>query len=311
MQDKVSVIIPIYKVEGYLDRCVTSIVNQTYKNLEIILVDDGSPDNCPKMCDEWAKKDERIIVIHKENGGLSDARNAGLEICTGEYVTFVDSDDLISENFVSTLLNISKSTCAEIVSCGLQRFFDKIEVKTEQEQVKLYNKQESLLGTFKESANEFIVSCAKLYKAEIFKDLRYIKGKIHEDEFIIHRVFDKITTFAVTNQKLYYYYENPESITGVGYRIKRIDYLDALRDRTEFFKEKYPEIFPDMAMFYAYKCIDLYFEIPKEFSQKKLAQKLTKEHFKKAKKLTKEFKHKARNRFLIFSISPSLYKRIF
>ena len=117
MQENVSVIVPIYKVEKYLDRCVNSIINQTYKNLEIILIDDGSPDNCPKMCEDWAKKDNRIIVIHKQNGGLSDARNFGLDVAIGEYVTFVDSDDLISPTFIEKLVNLSKEHNAEIVSC--------------------------------------------------------------------------------------------------------------------------------------------------------------------------------------------------
>ena len=101
---KISVIVPVYKVEKYLDKCVESIVNQTYKNLEIILVDDGSPDNCPAMCDEWAEKDERIRVIHKENGGLADARNAGMDIATGDYIGFVDSDDWIEPNMYEVLL---------------------------------------------------------------------------------------------------------------------------------------------------------------------------------------------------------------
>ena len=99
MQDLITLIVPIYMVEPYLDRCITSLVTQTYKNLEIILVDDGSKDNCPALCDEWAKKDERIRVIHRENGGLSAARNSGIDAANGEYLAFVDSDDFVSEEF--------------------------------------------------------------------------------------------------------------------------------------------------------------------------------------------------------------------
>ena len=116
---KISVIVPVYKVEKYLDRCVESIVNQTYKNLEIILVDDGSPDNCPVMCDEWAEKDERIRVIHKENGGLADARNAGMNIATGDYIGFVDSDDWIEPNMYEVLLKNALKYDADISRCGL------------------------------------------------------------------------------------------------------------------------------------------------------------------------------------------------
>ena len=116
---KISVIVPVYKVEKYLDKCVESIVNQTYKNLEIILVDDGSPDNCPAMCDEWAEKDERIRVIHKENGGLADARNAGMDIATGDYIGFVDSDDWIEPNMYEVLLKNALKYDADISRCGL------------------------------------------------------------------------------------------------------------------------------------------------------------------------------------------------
>ena len=116
---KISVIIPVYNVEEYLDKCVTSVLNQTYKNLEIILVDDGSPDNCPKMCDEWAKKDKRIKVVHKKNGGLSDARNSGIEVCTGEYIGFVDSDDYIDKQMYKELLKRIESTNSDMVMCGI------------------------------------------------------------------------------------------------------------------------------------------------------------------------------------------------
>jgi len=311
VQEKVSVIVPIYKVEKYLDRCIQSIINQTYKNLEIILVDDGSPDNCPKMCDDWAKKDNRIIVIHKQNGGLSDARNFGLDVATGEYVTFVDSDDLLSITFIEKLVEISKEYNAEIVSCGLQRFNDKIILENENIEIIEYNKKQSLENTFKTAKYEFVISCAKLYKSEIFKGLRFTIGKIHEDEFICHRIFDKITKFVTTSEKLYYYYENPNSITGVGYRLKRINYLEALEDRVKFFKENYLEFYADMAMFFAYQCINVYFEIPSDFPQKKLAQKLTKQMYKKAQKAIKGIKTSSKKRFFIFSVSPKLYKRIF
>lgn len=117
---KVSVIIPVYNVEKHLDKCVESVINQTYKDLEIILVDDGSPDNCPAMCDEWAKKDDRIVVLHKENGGVSSARNAGLDIATGEYICFVDSDDTTTEDYISVLLECIEEQEADISVAATQ-----------------------------------------------------------------------------------------------------------------------------------------------------------------------------------------------
>lgn len=118
MNELISVIVPVYNVEKYSERCIESIINQTYKNLEIILVDDGSPDTCPMICDEYAKKDDRIVVIHKENGGLSDARNAGIEIAKGEYFAFIDSDDYISEEFLSKLYMSLKSNSAFMSICN-------------------------------------------------------------------------------------------------------------------------------------------------------------------------------------------------
>ena len=124
MDSLISVIVPIYNVEKYLERCVESIINQTYKNLEIILVDDGSPDNCPQMCDDYAKKDSRIKVVHKKNGGLSDARNAGMKVATGEYVSFIDSDDYISLDFYETLLETIVDNDSDIVECSVVKFYE-------------------------------------------------------------------------------------------------------------------------------------------------------------------------------------------
>ncbi len=311
MQEKVSVIVPIFKVEKYLDRCISSILNQTYKNLEIILVDDGSPDNCPKLCDEYARQDKRVRVIHKENGGLSDARNAGIDIATGDFLTFIDSDDCVSNFFVEKLLNLSKSNNAEIVSCGIQRFKENIAVEQNEISISQYTKKEALINTFRSTDYEFIVAWGKLYKKELFETIRYPLGKIHEDEFICHRLFNKTNNLVVTSEKLYFYFINSESITGVGYKLKRINYLEALEDRVRFFKEKYIDLYADMAMHFAYQCINVYFEIPANFPQKKQAKKLTRQIFKRAKKLIKGIKTSSRKRFFIFTISPRIYKRIF
>ncbi len=140
MNQKISVIVPIYKVENYLHRCVDSIINQTYTNLEIILVDDGSPDNCPMICDKYVKKDSRIRVIHKKNGGLSDARNAGINIATGEYIGFVDSDDYISLHFYQRLMNVMKVSDSDIVECEIKKFKDNDKIyDIENKPIRFYN----------------------------------------------------------------------------------------------------------------------------------------------------------------------------
>ena len=122
-EDLISIVIPVYKVEKYLEKCVESVINQTYKNLEILLVNDGSPDNCPKICDEYAQKDNRIKVIHKENGGLSDARNAGIDVATGKYITFIDSDDYISNDYVEYMYNLLKQNNTKKYWCFSKRGF--------------------------------------------------------------------------------------------------------------------------------------------------------------------------------------------
>ena len=314
MQEKVSVIVPIYKVENYLDRCVNSILNQTYQNLEIILVDDGSPDNCPQMCDEYAKKDSRIKVVHKENGGLSSARNAGLDVMTGDYVTFVDSDDILDLSYVEKCIKVLKEENAQIVSCDYLRFSDEKEISNQVEQVniKVYTKKEALENTFKKPCNlEFFVACFKVFKRYIFDNLRFKNGVYHEDEFSCHHIFDKCEKFAVLNEKLYYYYVNDQSITGAGYKLKRIDYLRALIDRAEFFKENYPDLLHDFSTYLIYRCIDLYFEIPDNFKDKKIAKKETKNIYKQCKKYLKGVKTSSKKRFFIFDISPKLYRRLF
>ena len=148
MNSLISVIVPIYNVEKYLDRCVESIINQTYKNLEIILVDDGSPDNCTQMCDDYAKKDSRIRVVHKENGGLSDARNAGMEVATGEYVSFIDSDDYISLDFYETLFQTMIDNDSDIVECSVVKFYEngKFDEYSDDQMIKNFNTVDGLEG---------------------------------------------------------------------------------------------------------------------------------------------------------------------
>lgn len=178
----ISVIVPIYKVEPYLRRCLDSIVNQTYTNLEIILVDDGSPDACPTICDEYAAKDNRIVVIHKENGGLSDARNAGLDICKGEYITFVDSDDWISENCLSLFINVIQKDYFDVVIADYQ--------ETNKEKQQHILASETSLFNNDEIANSYMHSqyppCAwnKLYNAAFLKKIKikFKKNLLYEDQ---------------------------------------------------------------------------------------------------------------------------------
>ncbi len=241
----VSIIIPVYNVESYLDRCVQSVLNQSYKNLEIILVDDGSPDNCPAMCDEWAKKDNRVKVIHKQNGGLSSARNAGIDIMTGEYAFFIDSDDEI----VCDAIEILYDACVEN-SCdmSLGRYVEVVngaESKAEFTNiVTIYNEEEYWNAFYNyDRVNNYdysipmIIACNKLIKSSAFDGVRFSEGRHHEDEFIIHKLLSKCNKSAFVDSKLYFYYQVQTSIMHSKNISNTIDTLDALKGRLDYFIE--------------------------------------------------------------------------
>ncbi|RZF61676.1 glycosyltransferase family 2 protein [Sphingobacterium corticibacterium] len=234
----VSVIVPIYNVEQYLEVCVESLRRQTYANLEIILVNDGSPDGCGAMCDRHQQLDDRIVVVHKSNGGLSDARNAGLDICTGEFIAFVDSDDVVHCRYVELLLNhISQS---DMVYCGYSSFEDDIninpcaEIPTEEV---TYHTQADAYGILTDPANTLlVVSWNKLYKRCLWDGLRFKKGVLHEDEFIIHHLVCKVQKITWLGVPLVYYRQRGESITSDKRSKKSFtDKLNAYYDRYLFF----------------------------------------------------------------------------
>ena len=237
----ISIIIPCYKVEKYLDRCLESVVNQTYDNLEIILVDDGSPDNCPAMCDEWASKDSRITAIHKENGGLSSARNAALDVMNGEYLMFVDSDDYIAENAVELMYNRIITDGSDLAICNYKCVTD-----TEDEDYwdNTYPVKDEVLDC--KNAHEkinlgeywhFVISCCKLYKSALFDNFRFPVGKLHEDMLTSHLIIEKCKYVSCISDALYFYYQNTDSITH-SYSIKRLDIVDAYFLRFDFYYEK-------------------------------------------------------------------------
>lgn len=221
----VSIIVPIYNVEKYLKKCVDSIINQTYKNLEIILVDDGSPDLCGEICDEYVKMDKRIKVIHKINGGLSDARNAGLNIMQGQYVGFVDSDDWIEPNMYARLIENLIDFNADISIGGVTNLLEsengyKILRTTQKDEIINWScdKEEAMecyfLGTWS--------AWDKIYKKTIFKDLRFPKGEINEDEAIALQILEQCDVISYTNEAVYNYIK--EEIVSLLQNLIRINY---------------------------------------------------------------------------------------
>lgn len=247
MEDKkISVIVPIYKVEDYLDRCVETIVNQTYSNLEIILVDDGSPDNCPKMCDNWAQKDNRIKVIHKTNGGLSDARNAGLEIATGELIAFIDSDDWVSLHMFEDLLKAMDETNADVIECNYKYVYEGDEVADisyDEQSICAYNAEQALKELLSERKLKNVV-WNKLYTKEIIGDIRFEVGKIHEDVFFTYQILGKAKCVAKLEEELYYYLQRNDSIMGVQFSLKNLSSLEAKSNMVNYFRSNYPSLLP-------------------------------------------------------------------
>ena len=240
---KISVIVPVYKVEAYLDKCVSSIVNQTYTNLEIILVDDGSPDNCPAMCDAWAEKDSRIQVIHKTNGGLSDARNAGIAVATGELMAFVDSDDWIAPDMYKYLYQRLAEDNSDIAACGVQTVWeDETAPRTlTREGSCVLNQEEAMQAIIEESWLKQPV-WYKIYKTELVRDILFPVGKYHEDVFWSYQAVGRAQRVSVSDHIGYYYLQRGGSIMGEGYSLKRLDAVEAKVQRCAYIQECFPEI---------------------------------------------------------------------
>lgn len=262
MSDLISVIIPVYNVEKYLDKCVLSVINQTYTNLEIILIDDGSSDSSGKLCDKWSKSDKRIKVYHKKNGGLSDARNYGIKKSNGEYLVFIDSDDFVDIKYVEYLKNliIKYSTDMSIASYKI------LSKKTRD--IGLGYK-ECLLSqneTLRRLINEegFTVStCAKMYKRNLFKNIHFPVGKLYEDNATVHKLIMKCDKVAYGNKSYYFYCLRNNSITRSEFNMKKIDVIEMTSIMCDDILKKYPDLsincenkkFKSMFSVYAQMCL--------------------------------------------------------
>ncbi len=238
MNPLISIIVPIYNVESYLKRCVESLRSQTYPNIEIILVDDGSPDNCGKICDEYSNIDQRIKVVHKPNGGLSDARNAGLDVAKGDLIGFVDSDDFIHPQMYEILYKNMADYNADVSLCNFELVYNDTKIFSE-----IINKPQVFSGTealdkiFTYWAQIFVISWDKLYKRAFFDSIRFPKGKIHEDEFTSYKIYAQSKRIVFTDTKLYYYFQSDNSIVRSSFSEKRLHYTEAIEERIEFFKK--------------------------------------------------------------------------
>lgn len=268
--NSVSIIVPIYNVEPYLRQCVDSILGQTFRDFELILVDDGSPDGCPAICDEYAEKDPRVRVIHKENGGLSSARNAGLDIAQGEYIAFVDSDDWVQPGYLERLLDAIQNNGADMAMCGVEKFWPE-ESRAEQfplsNQILAYGESVSLLVS---SAWYHAVAWNKLYSKRLFDKLRFPDGYLHEDEAIFHHIIHQCNQVAMIEDVLYHYRQTAGSIMHQVYRIQRSDKLTAMADRIAFaYKENWADVYSFTSAKYVEMFFDYYFRFPRTEENKK------------------------------------------
>lgn len=240
INNKISVIVPVYKVEDYLNECVQSIINQTYQNLQIILVDDGSPDRCGEMCDAWAKIDKRIEVIHKKNGGLSDARNVGLDAAKGNFIAFVDSDDWIDPKMYEVMLRVLIKEKADFVACGIVDCY--LEKNVEHSMPYTVGTSELFLERIYKDTVFPVSAVNKLYRKECWKNIRFPKGKLCEDAFTTYLLVDKATRIVQIPDTLYFYRIRERSIMTTQFRSTRMDEEEAWRENYLYMKNHYPRI---------------------------------------------------------------------
>lgn len=243
----ISVIVPVYKVERYLDQCIDSIVNQTYGNLEIILVDDESPDNSPKMCEEWAKRDSRIKVIHKKNGGAASARNVGLDIAAGEYIGFVDSDDYISKDMYSCMLQAMIKTNAKIACCKSRTVRDSKSpsflTTSSINDIKFFDVQETIEEVF--SFKMGTAFWRRLFHATVLEDIRFPEGEINEEYPLLIPTAAKAGGTVLVDKILYYYRDRSDSVTGTIHTSIRT--LKCVKKNLEILKSQLSEYNLDVA----------------------------------------------------------------
>ena len=242
MEPKISIIVPVYNVEQYLERCVESLISQTYKNIEIILVDDGSKDNSGKLCDELAKRDPRILAYHKENGGLSDARNYGIDKATSDYVGFVDSDDFVDEDMYEILLSNLLKYDAEISFCRLYDVYNDKVIKDNTPNEPYLMTSEQAIKMVLEAKVFSVTAVNKLYKKCLFDQIRFDKGKIAEDAFIMVDLLSRCEKIAATEAKKYYYMHRENSITTQKFTPKFLNVIEAYEKNAKIVAEKYPNL---------------------------------------------------------------------
>ena len=265
---KVSIIVPVYHVENYLENCIESILNQTLQDIELILVNDGSTDGCRKICDEYAKKDNRITVIHKDYGGVSSARNAGLDISKGKYIGFVDSDDYVDLEMYDKLYKLCESNNSDIAVCKLGRVIDGKLINNEENLfIKDLNNNEAIEELFKGILYRFSL-CNKLFKKSCFKEISFPEGRIHEDLSTTYKLFANSNKSIYTTYQGYIYVKREDSILTKQYNEKRLQSFIGWDEILEFMNKRYKKISEQVVATFTYWCVDNIFYIMNQVKDK-------------------------------------------
>lgn len=278
-QELITIIVPVYNVEKYLIECINSIINQTYVNLEIIIVNDGSTDSSLNICNYFKKIDERIKVINKDNGGLSSARNVGIDIAKGKYIVFIDSDDYVDEKYVEKLYNLVKINKAEVAQCGIWKVNDN---KEKIEKIGYSNNiiktgKEMIMDIYDNHWLENIVVWNKIYKKSIFEEIRFPLGKINEDEFTTYKILYNENKIPIIDDCLYFYRQSNDSLMRKKFNEKRLNLLEALEERIEYFyKNKEIELYNMTIKAYLNKCIECYMNVKIYIENSRDIQKMIK-----------------------------------
>lgn len=310
---KVSIIVPVYGVEQYLNQCVESLIHQTFTDIEIILVDDGSKDRCPKMCDEWAKKDQRIKVIHKINGGLSDARNEGVKHASSDYIIFVDSDDYVELEMCEVLYNAMITQQVDM-TCSLVNEVIDGEIVGNRDSFTpcLLNKEEALYQLLS-GKGITMYACGKIYKKELFNQIQFPKGKVYEDAFTTPYLIDSSKSVYMISDRLYNYVRRNDSITLSKYSSRDWDCIEAHRHNYTFIKEKYPKLIEPAMFRYFWSLLYIYDKMVINHQETSVEGKKLWEMIKEQKMAMYKNTYLSRNRkiaLFILSISKALYRRV-
>lgn len=313
METAISVIVPIYRVEKYLPACIDSILNQTFTDFELILVDDGSPDRCPEICDETAKRDARVRVIHQANAGLSAARNAGIEVAHGAWLSFVDSDDFLAPDFLETLHDAAvRAGGADCALCGVQ-LTDEAGQKIGQplSVADGVRTGRSILETLCRAPEiPYQVAWNKLYRRDVFQTLRYPVGRQNEDTYLAVELFDTVQTVICVSKPMYFYRQRVDSFMHTAVTTHNLDEMWAFEHYFAYFEARGLEaLMPDAEKKMFAKLTGVYYRLPKEARQSDAVRQAKKAQWNAAMRLIKQGKLSARAlaRTLLFQALPGVY----